>query len=438
VPRLSEENREAGENPARSRHCEGRHESRRSKPGDLPERLAVLNAREKVFRPQWNLFRKDPVATCRFARQEGDGILIFKNKIWSALTCHARLRFRLVSPLPLGEGSAERDLARAQTLTLTLSQREREQKHSKGPALLAALEILALSMVMISMPSCFKRSASNVTPLNELHEVTDEAGRRVLVPRKIDRIVSLAPNLTEIVFAVGAGNRLVGRTRYCDYPAEAKAVAEIGDTMTPSIERIIALKPQVVLVSTASQLETFTRQLNDQHIAVYVTNPQSLDDVFRSIQSLGEMFGESARAATLVAELTRRAEAVNSATKQTKPVKVFYQVSGSPLYTIGHDAYLTDLVRRAGGISVTADVATAFPRFSDEAALAARPEAIILPTGGSMGAANSTVSAALKNSPAVLSNRVYKINDDHLSRPGPRLVDGLEEMARALHPEAFK
>jgi iron complex transport system substrate-binding protein len=87
---------------------------------------------------------------------------------------------------------------------------------------------------------------------------------------------------------------------------------------------------------------------------------------------------------------------------------------------------------------VTADVPGAFPRFSDEAALAARPEAIILPTGGSMGSANFHVAAPLRNSPAVLSNRVYKINDDHLSRPGPRLIDGLEEMARALHPEAFK
>jgi iron complex transport system substrate-binding protein len=113
-------------------------------------------------------------------------------------------------------------------------------------------------------------------------------------------------------------------------------------------------------------------------------------------------------------------------------------VSDSPLYTIGRDAFQTDLIRRAGGVSVTADVPGAFPRFSDEAALAARPDAIILPTGGSMGGANSTAVAPLRNSPAVLSNRVYKINEDHLQRPGPRLVDGLEEMARALHPEVFK
>jgi iron complex transport system substrate-binding protein len=217
-----------------------------------------------------------------------------------------------------------------------------------------------------------------------------------------------------------------------------KSVAEIGDTMTPSIERIIALKPQLVLVSTASQLEAFTKQLDQQKIAVYVTDPHSLEEVFRSIATLGDLLGTHERTEKLVAELRRRADATAAAVNTAKPVKVFYQISDEPLYTIGRESYLTDLVRRAGGVSVTADVPTSFPRFSGEAALAARPEAIILPTGGSMATANSNVAAALKNSPAALSGRVYKLNEDHLSRPGPRLVDGLEEMARALHPEAFK
>jgi len=237
---------------------------------------------------------------------------------------------------------------------------------------------------------------------------------------------------------VGAGDRLVGNTEYCDYPAEAKSVAKIGDTMHPSVERIIALKPQIVLVSTASQLEAFTKQLDQQRIAVYITNPRSLEEIFHSITVLGDMFGHSEQAAMVAASLRKRAEAVKAKISRIKPVSVFYQVAGEPLYTIGREAYLTDLVRRAGGVSVTADVPGAFPRYSDEAALAARPEAIILPTGGSMGTANSTVAVALRNSPAALNNRVYKINDDHLSRPGPRLVDGLEEMAGALHPEALK
>jgi iron complex transport system substrate-binding protein len=105
------------------------------------------------------------------------------------------------------------------------------------------------------------------------------------------------------------------------------------------------------------------------------------------------------------------------------------------LYTAGRDAFVTDLMRRAGALSVTADVPGAWPRYSNESALAAKPDAIVLPTGGSMGQANSSVADALRNSPAVLNGRVYKINDDLLSRPGPRAVQALEEMARALHPE---
>lgn len=269
-------------------------------------------------------------------------------------------------------------------------------------------------------------------------ELTDDAGRRVSLPARVNRVISLAPNLTEIVFAVGAGDRLVGRTSYCDYPAEAKAVAEVGDTLRPSLERIIALRPQVVLISTASQLEIFTQQLQNQDIAVFVTDPHDLDGVFRTIEQIGEIVGQKQEAQLLLQKLRERASAVEEAVKAKPRVRVFYQVSGEPLYTIGRDSFLTDLMRRAGGESVTADVPGAWPRYSDESALAARPEAIILPTGGSMGAANSSVADALRQSPAVLSGRVYKINDDYLARPGPRSLDGLEAMARALHPEAFK
>ena len=258
------------------------------------------------------------------------------------------------------------------------------------------------------------------------------------MPARVDRVVSLAPNLTEIVFAVGAGDRLVGNTTYCDYPEQAKTVTKVGDTLHPSLERIIALKPQVVFVSTASQLETFTQQLQQQHIAVFVTDPHDLEGVFRSIEQIGRMLGHEQQAQLVVEKLRARTNAVEQAVKPKQPVRVFYQVSAEPLYTAGRDAFVTDLMRRAGAVSVTGDVPGAWPRYSNESALAAKPNAIILPTGGSMGAANSDVAEALRTSPAVRDGRVYKINDDHLARPGPRAVDGLEEMARALHPDAFK
>jgi iron complex transport system substrate-binding protein len=293
---------------------------------------------------------------------------------------------------------------------------------------------MAVVVCLTLFSACTPGRTANEGPSRE---ITDDLGRRVSIPAKVDRVISLAPNLTEIVFAVGAGDRLVGRTSYCDYPPEAKAIPEVSDTLHPNLERIIALKPQVVLVSTASQLEVFTQQLKGQNIAAFVTDPHDLEGVFRSIEQIGEIVGKKDQASLLVQKLRERTNAVEQAVKDKQPVKVFYQASGEPLYTAGHDSYVTDLMRRAGAVSVTADVPGAWPKFSNESALAARPEAIILPSGGSMGAANSNVAEALRKSPAVLQGRVFKINDDHLARPGPRLVDGLEEMARALHPDAF-
>ena len=292
--------------------------------------------------------------------------------------------------------------------------------------------LLLLATALACTPA---RKTENATRTQQL---TDDAGRSVALPSRVERVITLAPNLTEIVFAVGAGDRLVGNTSYCDYPAEAKAVAKVGDTLHPSLERIIALRPQLVLVSTASQLEVFTQQLQNQNIGVFVTDPHDLDGVFRSIEQVGRMMGQEQQARLLVQQLRDRTNAVEQAVKQKQPVRVFYQLSAEPLYTAGHDAFVTDLVRRAGGFSVTADVPGAWPKYSNESALAARPDAIILPTGGSMGAGNSNVAEALRKSPAVLDGRVYKINDDHLVRPGPRAVEGLEEMGRALHPDAFK
>jgi len=294
-----------------------------------------------------------------------------------------------------------------------------------------------LALLLLANPlACTQPRESQGTSATQ--QLTDDAGRNVTLPARVERVITLAPNLTEIVFAVGAGDRIVGNTSYCDYPEAAKNITKVGDTLHPSLERIIALRPQVVLVSTASQLEIFTQQLQSQNIAVFVTDPHDLEGVFRSIEQLGRMLGQEEQAKTVLQKLRERTTAVEQRVKQEPPVRVFYQVSGEPLYTAGHDAFVTDLMRRAGGASVTADVPGAWPKFSNESALAAKPDAIVLPTGGSMGAANANVAEALRDSPAVRAGRVYKINDDHLARPGPRAVEGLEEMARGLHPEAFK
>jgi iron complex transport system substrate-binding protein len=286
------------------------------------------------------------------------------------------------------------------------------------------------------LSACSTGNNSTVTDAT-LHQITDEAGRTINVPQRVTRFISLAPSITEIIYAVGAGDGLAGRTTFCNYPPEAAQVEAVGDTLKPSIERIIALRPQVVFVSTASQLEAFTSELNTHHIAVYVTDARDLDGVFHSIERISDLLGKQSQANELLKQLRTRVTAVADKVKSQPPVRVFYQVSDEPLYTIGRDAFITDLIRRAGGISVTAEVPGAWPKYSAESALAAQPDAIILPTGGSMGDANSKVAGALQRSPAVANSRVYKVNEDHMSRPGPRSVDGLEELARALHPEVF-
>lgn len=304
-------------------------------------------------------------------------------------------------------------------------------------------KLFALALVLCvgsGLLSCTQRQQpTGLGGVAQSRQVVDESGRKVTIPAKIERVISLAPNLTEIVYAVGAGGQVVGNTTYCNYPPEAKDVAKVGDTLQPSIERILALRPQLVLVSTASQLEAFTKQLDEQQIAVYVTDPRDLEGVFRSILGVGDLVNRSAGAADLVKQLRTRTEAVEHPVAGRPAVSVFFQLSGQPLYTAGKQSFVTNLIERAGGRSVTADVNEAWPRLSDEAALASRPEAIIMLTADSMGvAANTTVAPALRNSPAVKNGRVYTIDGALLTRPGPRLVDGLEQIARALHPEAFK
>ncbi|HUQ34287.1 MAG TPA: helical backbone metal receptor, partial [Pyrinomonadaceae bacterium] len=201
---------------------------------------------------------------------------------------------------------------------------------------------------------------------------------------------------------------------------------------------IVALKPDLILVSTASQLEIFTRQLDERGISVFVTDPHDLEGVFRSIKTIGDLLGRREQAEKLVEALRVRATAVEDSVKGLPVVTVFYQVSPSPLWTAGRKSWVTDLIKRAGGKSVTGEVEGEWMRYSDEAALASHPDAIIMASSDSMNGEEMKVAPALSKSPAAINKRVYGINGDYLSRPGPRLVEGLEQIARALHPEAFK
>lgn len=269
---------------------------------------------------------------------------------------------------------------------------------------------------------------------SERRTIMDDLGRTIELKGEIRRVVSLAPNVTELIFAAGAGDRLVGVTSFCNFPEEAKSIAKIGDTMNPNMESIVALKPDIVFVSTASQVEAFTKTLEQNGILFYVTNPTSLDGVLYNIRQIADILGTTGKAEPVIASLRERIGKVWAKTGPAEKVRVFVQISREPLFTIGRDSFLNEPLVKAGAVSVTADVETAFPRLSKEAALALRPEVIIL----SDSEDNREPNEVFRDSPAVKNSRVYRINADLLSRPGPRLVDALEQLAAMLHPDLFK
>lgn len=285
-----------------------------------------------------------------------------------------------------------------------------------------------LMLCVFVVASCKSENQQAAPAETKTREITDDLGRRIKIPERVERVVSLAPNLTENIFAVGAGDRLAGVTSFCNYPAEAQKIQKVGDTITPNIETIIALKPQIVFVSTASQIETFTKTLEAQNITVFVTNPKDLNGVLANLRQLGEIFGTQDKTNTLLGELDKRIAAIDARVKDKAKVKTFVQISKEPLFTVGKQSFLTEIIERAGGVSVTADIETAYPKISKETALALIPDVIIL----SESPDNLEPNDVFKNSPAMKNGKVFKINADILSRPSPRLIDALEQIAEAL------
>jgi iron complex transport system substrate-binding protein len=261
--------------------------------------------------------------------------------------------------------------------------------------------------------------------------VADDLGRKVFLAQSPRRLISLAPSVTEILFALGLGDRVVGVTTYCDYPPEAQSIEKVGDTQRPNLEKIISLKPDLVVISTASQLEEFVGNLERLGVPVYVNNPVDLGSLMDSIQRIADVTGVPDSGNALVANLRSRITEVHTRVAGLARPRVLLVLGSEPLITAGGGTFISDLITEAGGESISADQKTDYPLFSIETALARRPEVIFLQAGG------EGLPPQLADSPAARAGRVYKLEDAILLRPGPRIVNGLEQVARMLHPEAF-
>jgi iron complex transport system substrate-binding protein len=244
--------------------------------------------------------------------------------------------------------------------------------------------------------------------------------------------------VTELMYAIGAEDLLVGVTDFCDYPAAARKKPRVGGMLAPSLETLVALKPDIVIATTAgNREETFTR-LEQLHMPVYVVNPTSVADVLDLISRLGALTGREHAAAQLAASLQERIDAVAARVRTGPRPRVLYVLWPDPLIVPGKGGLVSELVDLAGGTSVTADAGDPYPRMSLEAAIARSPQVIILASHGSgQGRMARDKWERFTALPAVKAGRVYIVDGSLLHRYGPRVVDGLEQLARAIHPEAF-
>ncbi|HEU4368287.1 MAG TPA: cobalamin-binding protein [Methylomirabilota bacterium] len=276
----------------------------------------------------------------------------------------------------------------------------------------------------------------------ETLSVRDMLGRDVTLPRPAARIVSLVPSVTEIVFALGAEERLVGRTDFCDHPPAVRAKPSVGGMVNPNLETLVALKPDLVIATDEGNLEETVRQLRRLRIPTYLVHANRIAETVDLIARVGELTGRQAAVAKLTGEMLRRVAAVRRAVAPFPRPRVLYVLWPEPLIVPGRSSILTELIEVAGGTSITAGDGDAYPRFSLEAAVARAPEVIILAdhsTGSSTaGRPMPEQWQRLASVPAIRAGRLHSADLSVLHRYGPRVPDGLETLARIIHPAAFR
>ncbi len=266
--------------------------------------------------------------------------------------------------------------------------------------------------------------------------ITDDVGRQVVLQEAPQRIVSIAPSNTEILFALGLGEKVVAVDQYSDYPPEAEQKPQLGSYVKPDLEQIVAAAPDLVL-ATGVHEETVVPQLEALRLTVAVINPEDLDDVFDGIGLVGRITGQDARATGLVCELLDRVDAVAERINGAPRPRVFFELSPE-LHTAGPDSFIDDLISRAGGENIAAGATEEWPQLSAEVLLEQDPEVILL-ADEAAGVSPDQVRTrpGWQQVTAVEQDRIVAIDPDLTNRPGPRVVDGLEAIARALHPERF-
>ena len=264
-------------------------------------------------------------------------------------------------------------------------------------------------------------------------EVRDDLGRTLVLTSPARRIVSLAPSVTECLFAIGAGSQVAGVTDYCTSPEAARHKPRVGGMLNPSAEAIISLQPDLVVVSMEGNLKEDAARLTALQIPVFVTNPRTLAGIRTSIEQLGLLTGRAAEAAALAGALKRQEDSLRASVPRDR-VSALLLVSIRPLMVVGRGTFLHELLEAAGADNIGARARGTYPSLSRESVLQADPEVLFLLSG--MGADSTTLRTMYAEWPhltAVRTGRVHILNADLFSRPGPRAVEGLAHLITLLH-----
>ena len=272
--------------------------------------------------------------------------------------------------------------------------------------------------------------------------VVDDLDRKVEIKELPQRIISLAPSTTEILFALGLGDKVVGVTQYCDYPEAAKSKPRVAGYSTPALEKVVSLEPDLILADAIHE-KTVLPALEKQGLTVIVMSAKSLNTVLQDITLVGQIMGKSKAAARLVDGLSDRIEAVTAKTRNLTPEerpKVLHVIWHDPIWTMGSETFIDDLIQKAGGVNIFADEFKKSRVVSMEAVVDRNPQVILV---SGMGTTQNLIYNSIKSDPrldgveAIVKERIYQLDGDLVERSGPRIVEGLEQVAKLIHPEIF-
>jgi iron complex transport system substrate-binding protein len=292
----------------------------------------------------------------------------------------------------------------------------------------------ALVLCFAALLSCKARTPATAPVATRA--VEDGMHRQLFVRNDAARIVSLAPSSTEILFALGVGAHVVGVDNFSNYPAATASLPRLGSNLEPALERIEALRPDVVFTATSANNQQTTDALQHFGIPVFVSRSESLDDVYADIAAIARAVDKAAAGARISTELRDDLIATRARVAGAQPTRVAIVVWPDPLIVAGGRSHVGALIDVARGINIAGDDAQPFPNFSLERLIASRTDVLVLGSH-SQGAAQLGSLARIDAIPAVHNHRVYELDGDLLFRPGPRLGLAARELAAILHPELF-